>query len=70
MLWRKPFVLWRFIRFKLHHWLMLFAIVHRFVVVRDANFALVQFYFRLALGKTDFNPVYEVLDDLIRFPPY
>lgn len=49
---------------------MLLAIAYRYVVVRDVDLSMVKFQFRLALGKTNFKPVYEMLDDLIRFPPY
>jgi hypothetical protein len=70
MVWRTLLVWWRWVRLKLSHWLALCAIVYRYVVVRDVDCLIVQFHFRLALGKTNFNSVYEVLDDLIRFPPY
>jgi hypothetical protein len=70
MLLRTLLVRWRFVRLKLSHWLALFTIAYRYLVVRDVDFSIVHFRFRLALGKTNFKPVYEMLDDLIKFPPY
>ncbi len=70
MFWQTLLVRWRLVRLKLSHWIALFAIAYRYVLVRDVDWAIVRFHFQLVLGKTNFNPVYDVLDDLIRFPPF
>jgi hypothetical protein len=61
---------YRWIGAKAHVWLMLLNVVQRYVLVCDVDHTHVKFCLFLALGKMDFVVIYDILDDLLRFPPY
>jgi hypothetical protein len=61
---RRALIWYRYIRIKFYFWLVLVNAIFRF----DCNDT--EIYFRLALGRINFIAIYDILDDLIRFPLY
>jgi len=70
MLFRKVLLWYRWIRLKIHVWLVLLSVIYRYIHIRDVDRTHVELKLLLALGRVDFVAVYDILDDLIRFPPY
>jgi hypothetical protein len=70
MLCRKVLIWYRWIRFKAHVWLVLISLLHRYLHAGDIDRTQVEFKLLFALGRINFVVIYDILDDLMRFPPY